>query len=134
MLDERFSVPLDQDAPDSFQRVLGEALSRAGDYETALNTARRRVREERFRIGTQILKGTASAQSAGAAFSAMADATLSAMARAAQDETERRYGPMPGEGVILGMGKLGGRELAADSDLDIMIIYDGDETAGSRPA
>ncbi|OLF72263.1 hypothetical protein AWH62_10525 [Maricaulis sp. W15] len=129
MLDKRFSVPLDQDAPDSFHDGLGEALARAGDYEAALNAARRRVREERFRIGTQILKGTASAQSAGVAYSAMADATLAAMARAAQDETERRYGPMPGEGVILGMGKLGGRELAADSDLDIMIIYDGDDTA-----
>ncbi|WP_291844045.1 bifunctional [glutamine synthetase] adenylyltransferase/[glutamine synthetase]-adenylyl-L-tyrosine phosphorylase [Maricaulis sp.] len=131
MLDERFSVPLDRDPPDSFKSVLSEALGRAGDYEAALNIARRRVREERFRIGTQILKRTASAQTAGAAFSAMADATLSAMARAAQDETERRYGPMPGEGVILGMGKLGGRELAADSDLDIMIIYQGDETAAS---
>lgn len=131
MLDDRFSVPLEQDAPDSFRTMLSEALSRAGDYESELNTARRRVREERFRIGTQILKGTASAQTAGAAFSAMADASLAAMARSAQDETERRYGAMPGEGVILGMGKLGGRELAADSDLDIMIIYEGDETAAS---
>ena len=131
MLDERFSVPLDQDVPDSFRAVLSEALSRADGYEAALNTARRRAREERFRIGTQILKGTTTAHAAGTAFSAMADACLALMARAAQDETERRFGPMPGECVILGMGKLGGRELAADSDLDIMIIYDGDETASS---
>ncbi|MAC90718.1 bifunctional [glutamine synthetase] adenylyltransferase/[glutamine synthetase]-adenylyl-L-tyrosine phosphorylase [Maricaulis sp.] len=129
MLDDRFSVPLGQDPADSFKRVLDEALERAGGYEDRLNSARRRVREERFRIGAQILNGMATAQTAGAAFSAMADATLAAMARAAQDETERRFGPMPGEGVILGMGKLGGRELAADSDLDIMIIYQGDETA-----
>ncbi|WP_323762920.1 bifunctional [glutamine synthetase] adenylyltransferase/[glutamine synthetase]-adenylyl-L-tyrosine phosphorylase [Maricaulis sp.] len=129
MLDDRFSVPLAQDPADSFSKVLEEALGRAGGYEDRLNSARRRVREERFRIGTQILKGMATAQTAGAAFSAMADASLAAMARAAQDETERRFGPMPGEGVILGMGKLGGRELAADSDLDIMIIYEGDETA-----
>lgn len=129
MLDDRFSVPLDQDAPDGFAAVLAEALTRARGYEDRLNSARRRVREERFRIGAQILNGMATAQTAGAAFSAMADASLAAMARAAQDETERRFGPMPGEGVILGMGKLGGRELAADSDLDIMIIYEGDETA-----
>ena len=128
MLDKRFSVPLDQDAPGGFRELLGEALSRADGYEAALNTVRRRVREERFRIGAQILKGTATARSAAEAFSDMADATLTAMARVAQDETERRYGRMPGECVILGMGKLGGRELAADSDLDIMIIYDGDET------
>ncbi|WP_417498046.1 bifunctional [glutamine synthetase] adenylyltransferase/[glutamine synthetase]-adenylyl-L-tyrosine phosphorylase [Maricaulis sp.] len=129
MLDNRFSVPLAQDPPDDFRNRLGSEITACETYEAALNAARRLVREERFRIGTQIVRGTADAQTAGAAYSAVADAAVEFMARAAERETVRRSGEMPGRYVVLGMGKLGGRELAADSDLDIMIIYDGGELA-----
>lgn len=129
MLDKRFSVPLDQDAPDAFRDRLAKATGAADGFEEALNIARRLVREERFRISTQILRGTADAQTAGAAFTAIADAAVEGMAHAAQRETERRYGEMPGQYVVLGMGKMGGGELSADSDLDLMIVYDGEEGA-----
>ena len=129
MLDRRFSVPLADDAPDAFARLMDEAMARAGGYEDALNAARRLVREERFRIGAQILRGGADADRAGAAFSAMAEVAIGAMAQAARIETERRFGAMPGGFAVLGMGKLGGRELASDSDLDIMIVYEGEGDA-----
>lgn len=129
MLDQRFTRPLDEDLPDGFAALMGDAMARANGYEEALNAARRLVREERFRIGAQVLRGTAGAGLAGAAFSAMAETALLAMAKAAQAETERRFGAMPGRYVVLGMGKLGGRELASDSDLDIMIVYQGEAEA-----
>jgi glutamate-ammonia-ligase adenylyltransferase len=129
MLDRRFSVPLAEDPPGAFARMMKEAMVRADGYEAALNAARRLVREERFRIGAQILRGGADADTAGMAFSSMAEIALHAMAEAAQAETERRFGAMPGRFVVLGMGKLGGRELASDSDLDIMIVYEGDTGA-----
>ena len=122
MLDRRFSVPLSEEAPGAFALMMKEAMERAVDYEDALNAARRLVREERFRIGAQILRGQVDADSAGMAFTEMAEVSLHAMADAAQRETERRFGAMPGQYVLLGMGKLGGRELASDSDLDMMII------------
>jgi glutamate-ammonia-ligase adenylyltransferase len=129
MLDSRFSVPLNQDPPDDFRNRLTGLISATTSYEDALNAARRLVREERFRVGTQILRGTADAQTAGAAYSSIADAAVECMAQAAERETERRSGVMPGRYVVLGMGKLGGRELSADSDLDLMIVYEGEEGA-----
>lgn len=131
MLDQRFTAPLGDDLPDGFDALMDDAMARARGYEDALNAARRLVREERFRIGAQVLRGTAGAGIAGAAFSAMAEASVDAMASAARAETERRFGAMPGRYAILGMGKLGGRELASDSDLDIMIVYEGEADAQS---
>jgi [glutamine synthetase] adenylyltransferase / [glutamine synthetase]-adenylyl-L-tyrosine phosphorylase len=130
MLDRRFSVPLSEEPPGAFAHLMKDAMERAGGYEEALNAARRLVREERFRIGAQILRGQVDADSAGMAFTEMAEVALHAMADAAQAETERRFGPMPGCYSILGMGKLGGRELASDSDLDMMIIYQADGEGG----
>ncbi|WP_203294267.1 bifunctional [glutamine synthetase] adenylyltransferase/[glutamine synthetase]-adenylyl-L-tyrosine phosphorylase [Maricaulis parjimensis] len=127
MMDRRFAVPLAEEPPGAFAHMMKEAMARAGGYEDALNAARRLVREERFRIGAQILRGQVDADSAGMAFTEMAEVSLHAMADAAQRETERRFGPMPGQYVLLGMGKLGGRELASDSDLDMMIIYEGED-------
>ena len=129
MLDRRFSVPVSEDAPDAFAKLMADAMARVEGYEPALNAARRLVREERFRIGSQILRGTLDADMAGIAFSTMAEVSLEAMAQAARRETERRFGAMPGRFVVLGMGKLGGRELASDSDLDIMIVYEGEAEA-----
>jgi len=131
MLDQRFTAPLAEDMPDGFRALMDDAMARAGGYEEALNAARRLVREERFRIGAQVLRGTAGAGMAGSAFSNMAEIAVDAMARTARAETERRFGEMPGQFVILGMGKLGGRELASDSDLDIMIVYQGEGDAQS---
>ena len=48
------------------------------------------------------------------------------MAAAAKWETERRNGPQPGQWGVFAMGKLGGKELTAGSDLDILVIYDAD--------
>lgn len=127
MLDQRFSIPLDQDPPGGALDLLAREIGPDAYYETALNTTRRVLREQKFRIGSQILRGSIGGQTAGAAFSDLADAAIETLSLAAQAETERKYGDMPGRFAVLGMGKLGGRELAADSDLDITIIYDGDE-------
>ena len=124
MLDRRFSIPLDQDAPDDFHDRLAQQIEHSQSYEEALNLARRNVREERFRVGSQVLNGAADARTAGAAYTAIADATIECMALAAERETCRRFGPMPGQYVIMGMGKLGGGELSADSDVDLVIVFE----------
>jgi len=129
MLDQRFSIPLDQDPPGAALGMLRREITPQTPYEIALNTSRRVLREQKYRIGSQILRGSIDGQTAGAAFSDLADAAIEVLAEAARAETERKYGEMPGRFAVLGMGKLGGRELAADSDLDITLIYDGDKMA-----
>ena len=69
-----------------------------------------------------------------------ADRSLEAAWRIARDEMIQKYGKPEGysenrEGfTILGMGKLGGRELNFSSDIDLVFIYrnDGESSAGSR--
>ncbi|MAL09632.1 MAG: bifunctional [glutamate--ammonia ligase]-adenylyl-L-tyrosine phosphorylase/[glutamate--ammonia-ligase] adenylyltransferase [Maricaulis sp.] len=124
MLDARFSRPLSQDPVDDLRTRFLEQMAVSENVEDAMNRARRLAREERFRIGSQILVGRADARAAGATFAELAEASIHAMARAAHVRMEERHGPMPGHYVILGLGKLGGRELASDSDLDLMLVYE----------
>jgi len=133
LLDPAFARPLTED-PDSYRSARISAISNDG-FEAALNTARRLAREERLRIGAQLLLGRAKAQDAGAAYSDLAEGCVQAMAAAAEREMVHKHGSAPGRWAIIGMGKLGGRELSADSDLDIMVVYDPDqaESDGPRP-
>ncbi|MGX6647087.1 bifunctional [glutamine synthetase] adenylyltransferase/[glutamine synthetase]-adenylyl-L-tyrosine phosphorylase [Maricaulaceae bacterium MS644] len=122
MLEPSFSIPLSEDPADrEMRRFEGVAHM---PFEEALNAARRLAREERLRIGAQLLLGQATASDAGAAFADLADAAVDAMARAAEGELARKHGPAPGAWAVLGMGKLGGRELSADSDLDLIVVYE----------
>ncbi|HBF91371.1 MAG TPA: glutamine-synthetase adenylyltransferase, partial [Hyphomonas atlantica] len=66
------------------------------------------------------------ARDAGTHWSDLADDTIREMAAAAERETANRYGPRPGSWAVFAMGKLGGRELTAGSDLDLIVIYDAD--------
>ena len=135
MLDRRFSMPVAEDREQEFAARLEEAVAEEEGFEGALNAARRLVREEKFRIGVQVLRGALNAQAAGAAYAAVAEAVLKEMASAAEMETETRFGPAPGAWCVLGLGKFGGREMSADSDLDLMIVYEPDvETAPEAAA
>ncbi|QDL92246.1 bifunctional [glutamine synthetase] adenylyltransferase/[glutamine synthetase]-adenylyl-L-tyrosine phosphorylase [Paroceanicella profunda] len=122
---------------DSLLEALGGMLSRAGDYEQVLDAARRWDREMRFRIGVQLLRGIATAEEAGAAFTRVAEASLRALLPHVEAAFAERFGPPPGRGhAILGMGKLGSGEMTISSDLDLIVIYDpaGEtESAGPRP-
>ena len=135
MLDSRFSRSLRDDDPDDQLDRMAFQMSEAMDAEDAMNRGRRLVREERFRIGSQLLVGRADAESAGVAFGQLADIAINAMAQVALKQVKERYGVPPGEFSILGLGKLGSHELAADSDLDIMLIYAPSEgREGDAPA
>ncbi len=124
LIEPRFSVPLAQDAMGRRRLDIEALMADADSFETKLNAARRFHREEAFRIGVQVLEGSASAAEAGEAQSDLAEACVAAMAQAALGETERQYGSQPGAFVVLALGKFGGRELAERSDLDVMLVYD----------
>ena len=119
----RFFAPLAGDPPDAARDLLAPAAA-AKSLDDAMNAARRAHREEMFRIAMQILKGVATAAEAGRAYADLAEASVAAMAQAAVRAVEADKGPLPGAFCVLGLGKLGGRELAAGSDLDVMVVYE----------
>ncbi|MFC7290868.1 bifunctional [glutamine synthetase] adenylyltransferase/[glutamine synthetase]-adenylyl-L-tyrosine phosphorylase [Hirschia litorea] len=124
MLDHSFNAPLDQDSYELVLEELERVLAREEDFEGRINAARRFHREESLRIGYHILRRQADACDAGPAYTRLADATIKCMADVALAEVQRKFGDWPGKWVIGAFGKLGGKELSATSDLDIIVIYD----------
>ena len=107
------------------------------DYEAALIALRRTRSDWHFRNGVHHLLGLQSAEDAGHAYARLARATLNALLPIVIRDLERRHGTMPGQGLaVLGMGSLGAGWLTANSDLDLILIYEADgnlESNGPRP-
>jgi glutamate-ammonia-ligase adenylyltransferase len=90
-----------------------------------LDAARRFAREENFRIGVQLVEGAAEADEAGPALAAIAETVIAGLLPKVQDELAHSMGRVPGATfAVIAMGKLGGREMTASSDLDLVFIYD----------
>ncbi|TWG65247.1 bifunctional [glutamine synthetase] adenylyltransferase/[glutamine synthetase]-adenylyl-L-tyrosine phosphorylase [Aminobacter sp. J44] len=99
-------------------------------HEEKLDRLRIFAAEQQFLIGVRLMKGAIDAVRAGKAFSDLADLTIGAALAAVQEEFAIRHGRVPGGRVaILGMGKLGSRELTAGSDVDLILLYDHDPDA-----
>jgi glutamate-ammonia-ligase adenylyltransferase len=114
--------------------TLGEAIS----YEDALDRARIFGQEQTFLICLRVLAGTVNARHAGYAFADLAEVTVAALFGVVRKEFEKAHGRIKGGKVaVLAMGKLGGREMTAASDLDLILLYDhaaaATTSSGSRP-
>jgi glutamate-ammonia-ligase adenylyltransferase len=97
----------------------------AGDYEEMLNGARRFAREEIFRVGLQIVDGAAQADQAGPALADIAEAVINGLLPRVEDALAVTAGRLPGASfAVIALGKLGGREMTASSDLDLVFVYD----------
>lgn len=95
-------------------------------------------REQMFRVGVRVLSETVSAVEAGTAFSMIAELLLQRLHAGVMREMETRHGKIAGgRSCIVAMGKLGGREMTAASDLDLMLVYDHEAGAeisdGAKP-
>ncbi|RVV99772.1 bifunctional [glutamine synthetase] adenylyltransferase/[glutamine synthetase]-adenylyl-L-tyrosine phosphorylase [Mesobaculum littorinae] len=116
---------------------LAGRIDQAGDYEGALDTARHWMRDWHFRVGVHHLRGLIGADEAGTHYADLAGAVLSALFPRVAEDFASRHGPAPGRGaVIMGMGSLGARSLTAQSDLDMIAIYDDagvEASEGRRP-
>ena len=105
-------------------------LADAGDYEEVLARLRSFASEQRFLVGARLLVGALPGEEAGRAFSLLADVVIDAALGAVVQAFEAAHGRVPGGRVsLLGMGRLGSRELTAGSDVDLMLIYDHDREA-----
>ncbi|WP_189587786.1 bifunctional [glutamine synthetase] adenylyltransferase/[glutamine synthetase]-adenylyl-L-tyrosine phosphorylase [Mesorhizobium sp. M3A.F.Ca.ET.201.01.1.1] len=107
-------------------------------YEDVLDRLRIFASEQKFLIGVRLLAGSIDPARAGRAFSDLADLTIEAALNAVTTEFALRHGLIAGGRVaLLGMGKLGSRELTAGSDVDLILLYDHDpdaeESDGEKP-
>ncbi len=117
---------------------LNAALGQASHYEEMLDLARRWIGDRKFKIGVQLLRHWLNGEKAGAAFADVAETAIDCLLPLVAAEFERSHGKVPGgELVVLGLGKLGSREMTVTSDLDLILVYDAPETVeasdGPRP-
>jgi [glutamine synthetase] adenylyltransferase / [glutamine synthetase]-adenylyl-L-tyrosine phosphorylase len=117
---------------------LAASLEQAGTYEDVLDRVRIFGQEQMFLIGTRILSGSLSAAQAGEAFARLADALVRVLHRTTEASFAETHGRLRGqESAVLALGKLGGQEMTAGSDLDLITVYDFDtehpESNGKRP-
>ncbi len=121
----------DADA-ETLRRILDRERDAAVSYEDWLDRARIVGQEQAFLIGVQLLSRAITAEQAGRAYSRLADAIIEAL----QDGVhglmrDLSGGAEMGQAAVLGMGKLGGEEMTAASDLDLIVIYDAPQEAGA---
>lgn len=106
--------------PPDYAPIMVDALARGGLGELRLEK-RRRLAE----IATRDLMGEIELEEVGSRLAHLADACLEATLSACGD---------PEGFAVIGMGKLGARELNYYSDIDLMFVAEGDVTAATKTA
>ncbi|HWP56888.1 MAG TPA: bifunctional [glutamate--ammonia ligase]-adenylyl-L-tyrosine phosphorylase/[glutamate--ammonia-ligase] adenylyltransferase [Candidatus Acidoferrales bacterium] len=120
---------------EQMERELRATLEQTGDVEERLDRLRRYRAEEFIRIGLHDLAGETELGEVTAQLTDLAEACLEGALYIAAEETRRAHGKIArGKFSVLGMGKLGGRELDYNSDLDLIFIYDAPDDALSDAA
>jgi len=122
----------------TLEERLATTLGQSRSFEDLLDRARIFGQEQTFLIGVRVLAGTVGVRNAGHAYSDLADTLIAAIVDATRREFEKTHGKMKGGALaLIAMGRLGGREMTAASDLDLLLLYDFDENAaasdGERP-
>jgi glutamate-ammonia-ligase adenylyltransferase len=143
MIDELLdSLVLNQPrAAGELRRELTDLCRGASDLEPILHSFQDK---ELLRIGVRDMLGKDRIRATAAELSNLAETILTELAARQAGPLEKRFGvPYLAEGeragrrsrfVVLALGKLGGRELNYHSDLDLMLLYEGDGRSGPPPA
>ncbi len=136
------SLVLDQPrTADELKAELSELLRNASDPDPILRSFQD---NEFLRVGVRDLLGKAAIRATTAALSDVADVLLNAVFDTTEPAVRRKLGvPIPtgfqaGDRPIpycvLGLGKLGGREISYHSDLDLIVLYDSDGATTRDPS
>ena len=128
------SVP----SADDLDAIVAAELAGAADFQDVLDRARGIGHEQAFLVGVRVLTGSISAAQAGGAYALLAERMIAAMQAEVEREMAKLHGRVPGGGMaVVAMGKLGGREMTAGSDLDLIAVYDfetgADASDGPKP-
>ena len=115
-----------EDLSVELERMLGPDA----DFEDALDVLRHFRNQEFLRIGINDLQSLLDPVEVSRELTTLAEVCLRTAAALAACEVCARYGweRLPGEMVILGLGKLGSAELNYNSDLDLIFVYDAAAT------
>ena len=136
ILDALFAPGFLKDLPslETLSATFTEQLARVSSLEASLDVARRFAREQIFRVGVQVIQGTANAEAAGPAFSDVAETVIAGLLAEVRRELAAAHGDVPGGAfAVIALGRLGAREMTAGSDLDLVFVYDAPEgTTGSN--
>jgi [glutamine synthetase] adenylyltransferase / [glutamine synthetase]-adenylyl-L-tyrosine phosphorylase len=136
LIDPAFGEPLTDDIP--IEEQIRQFIGQPSAHEDFLDRARDAARQMRFVTGARLLSGIISPAQVGEAYAAIARAIIRASFEQVRQVFEAEHGVVAGGQIaILGLGRLGTRELTAGSDLDLVVIYDFDEerreSSGPRP-
>ncbi len=104
---------------------LATILAGVEHEQDILDLARRWANDRRFQVGVQQLKRIVTPADAGLAYSDIAAATIAALCERVEQRFAEIHGGFHGQRLaVLGLGKLGSREMSATSDLDLIFVYD----------
>ena len=117
---------------DELRADLVSQLASASDFEANLDTLRRFRNEEFLRVGVNDIHRLLDHHEVEEQLSDLAEVCLEAALSIAASEIEERHGSVPGRFTVVALGKLGGRELNYNSDLDLIYLYDAGSVAGDE--
>ena len=134
MIDELLdSLVLNQPrTAEELRAELAELCRGAVDPEPILHSFQDK---EFLRIGVSDLLGKADIRQTTAALSDVADTLLNQVVDLVEPDVQTRWGSPSACGcAVLGLGKLGGREISYHSDLDLLLVYEVDgKTSTGEP-
>jgi len=121
-------------------RVAAVTAADPGDEELAWSAIAEAKNLAILRVGLADFAGSLDALEVCAELTAIAEATLQVAFDVVERRMRERHGvPRDADGAparmaVLGLGKLGGRELGYAADLDVVFVYEGDgDSDGPRP-
>lgn len=120
---------------EELQEDLRSRLVRLTEPEERLRVLRRFRREEALRVGLHDLAGRLDLVSVGRQLADCARVLLVEALSIAREEMSRRFGePDNARLAVIGMGSFGAAELDYQSDLDLVLVFDGEgsTTGGER--
>jgi glutamate-ammonia-ligase adenylyltransferase len=118
--------------------VQGLTAIRAAPSAEQLERIQRFVRKQQFLIGARAVLGWMPIADAEREYSRLAYAAVQEMTRIAERNFQKLHGRFAGcDWALVALGKFGGFELTATSDLDLMLVYEVDDAAdmsdGAKP-
>ena len=134
----RRQISLRQKTVAKHQHYLQAVIKKAASFDDFCAALRRHKQREYLRIGTRDLLASVTMEETVRELTALAEASLHAAYRFSRTEVEKDFGQLnspgsnkPNRFVVIGMGKLGGRELNFSSDVDVIFLYQDDEGESS---
>ena len=122
---------LDCPPPDlaDYRAELGQLLAQDADLDHRLDVLKRFQRREMLRIAGRDLLDKDTLRSTTEQLSNLADVLTDGVLRAVRTAADDAAGAARGSFAVIGMGRLGGRELSYSPDIRLACLYDPDDPA-----